>query len=102
MNMLRKAIVSSVAFATILSASIPAFAGTIEPRQHRPAPQPQQQPYDHGIMASTPTQAIATAESSFPWIPLALFAIGATAALVAGLSGHSHSNPSTPVEVLPN
>lgn len=96
--MLRKAFVSSVAFATILSVSIPAFAGTIEPRRHHPTPQP----HDHGIMAETPTQAIATAESSFPWIPLALFAIGATAALVAGLSGHSHSSPSTPVEVYPN
>ena len=36
------------------------------------------------------------------WIPLALFAIGTTAALVAGLSGHSHSSNNAEIVVLPN
>lgn len=98
--MLKKSFISSVALATIFSVSAPAFAGGVGdmgPRPHHP-----QHHEDHGVMANTPTQAIHTAESSFPWIPLALFAIGTTAALVAGLSGHSHSSNNAEVVVLPN
>lgn len=91
--------ISFVAVATLFSSAIPSYAGGLGdmgPRPHHPAPMP-----DQGVMAETPTQAIHTAESAFPWIPLALFAVGVTAALVAGLSGHSGNNNNTPLTVTP-
>lgn len=104
--MLKKSFITSMAIATFLTTTAPSFAGgahDMGPRRPSPAPAPVYHPADTGgIPAETPTQAIYTAESSFPWIAIGLFAVGATAALIAGLSGHSKASPSTPVVVHPN
>lgn len=100
--MLKKLFITSITFATLLSTITPSFAGGVHdmgPRHQAPSA-PVHHPADTGgIPTETPTQAIYTAESSLPWIAFGLFAVGVTAALIAGLSGHSKSTPSTPVIV---
>lgn len=101
--MLKKSFITSIAIATFLTTTAPSFAGGVRdmgPRRPAPVPAPVYYPADTGGMPTeTPTEAIYTAESSLPWIALGLFAVGVTAALIAGLSGHSKATPSTPVVV---